>query len=76
LLYSQVDFFDIFVVTSFSDAVAVVAMTVSRFLLKSILGKKKATNVVTPKSELVVSNFPPVRERVLDVPKIRILVAG
>jgi hypothetical protein len=56
--------------------VAVVAMTVSRFLLKSILGKKKATNVVTPKSELVVSNFPPVRERVLDVPKIRILVAG
>jgi hypothetical protein len=50
-------------------------MTIGRLLLKYIVGKKNATKI-SPKAELTVSKFPPARERVLDVPRISILVAG
>ena len=53
-------------------------MTISRRLLKSVVGRIKQTKdaKVSPKSELAVSTFPDARERVLDVPKISIFVAG
>ncbi len=53
-------------------------MTVSRRLLKCIVGRIKQTKdaKVSPKSELVISTFPDERERVLDIAKISILVAG
>jgi hypothetical protein len=48
-------------------------MTIQRLLLKCLGGRRKAVQV-SPKLDLSVSNFPP--DRVLDVPKIRIFVAG
>jgi hypothetical protein len=53
-------------------------MTVSRRLLKCIMGRTRQTKgaKVSPKSELAVSKFPDERDRVLDVSKISIFVAG
>ncbi len=49
-------------------------MTVSRLLFKCVRGRKQAK--ISPKLELVVPKFPDARERVLDVAKISIFVAG